>query len=71
MAWINLEGEREALTQNSEQYGKKVIEQLKLKDYYLEQTYKGYFDYTSLYDIYLLDKAAEDLIQDLPEAEAP
>ena len=42
-----------------------------LKDYYLEQTYKGYFDYTSLYDIYLLDKAAEDLIQDLPEAEAP
>ena len=40
-----------------------------LKDYYLEQTYKGYFDYDSLYDIYLLDKAAGDLIQDLPETE--
>lgn len=40
-----------------------------LKDYYLEQTYKGYFDYTSFYDIYLLDKAAGDLIEDLPETE--
>lgn len=36
MPLINLEGEREATTQNSEEYGKKVIEYLNLKGYHLE-----------------------------------
>ena len=40
-----------------------------LKDYYLEQTYKGYFYYDSFYDIYLYDKAAKDLTEDIPETE--
>lgn len=36
MALINLEGEREATTQNSEEYGKKVIEFLNLQGHHLE-----------------------------------
>lgn len=36
MPLINLEGEREATTQNSEAYGKKIIEFLNLQGYHLE-----------------------------------
>jgi len=36
MPFFNLEGEREATTQNSEEYGKKIIEYLNLHGYYLE-----------------------------------
>ena len=36
MPFINLKGEREATTQKSEEYGKKVIELLGLKGYFLE-----------------------------------
>jgi len=30
-----------------------------LKDYYLEQTYQGFFDYTSFYDMYELNEATK------------
>ncbi|WP_292462345.1 hypothetical protein [Methanolobus sp.] len=36
MPLINLEGEREATTQNSEEYGKKIIDFLNLQGYHLE-----------------------------------
>ena len=43
---INLEGEREAKTQDSEFYGSKVIEYLQLRDYYLikDSNFDGTFD---------------------------
>nr|MBA4405293.1 hypothetical protein [Nanoarchaeum sp.] len=46
MPLINLEGEREATTQDSEEYGKKVIELLNLRGYILEHdsNFEGTFE---------------------------
>lgn len=49
----------ETISRGLENVSPALVAESILKDYYLEQTYQGFFDYTSFYDMYELNEATK------------